>query len=56
MVKVVFKHWKTGEVLEVVGTMPQELNNGFSDRLIIVKEDGEYEDVIKETIIRVESS
>lgn len=55
MVKVIFKHWQTGEVLEVVGEMPQALNNGFSDRLIILKEDGEYEDVIKETIIRVES-
>ena len=55
MVKVIFKHWKTGEVLEVVGEMPQALNNGSSDRLVLIKEDGEYEDVIKETIIRVES-
>jgi hypothetical protein len=55
MVKVIYKHWKTGEVLEVVGTMPQELNNGFSDRVVVKTESGDFEDVIKETIIRVES-
>lgn len=55
MVRVVYKHWKTGDVLEVVGDMPQELNNGSNDRLVILKEDGQFEDVIKETVIRVES-
>jgi hypothetical protein len=55
MIRVIYKHWKTGDVLEVVGTMPQELNKATNDRLVILKEDGQFEDVIKETVIRVES-
>ena len=57
MIKVIFKHWVTGEVLEVVGTLPPELNNNFNDRLVILKEDGTYlyEDIIKETIVRIET-
>lgn len=55
MVKVIYKHWKTGEILEVIGTMPQELNNGSSDRVVVKIDDSTFEDVIKQTIVRVES-
>ena len=55
MVKVIYKHWTKGHTLEVVGVMPKELNNGNSDRLIVMKSDGSFEDVLKNTVITVES-
>ena len=55
MVKVIYKHWTKGTTLEVEGVLPKELNNGNSDRLIIMKSDGNFEDVLKSTVIRVES-
>lgn len=54
MVKVIYKHWKKDKTLEVVGTMPSELNNGSSDRLIVKTVDGNFEDVLKSTLIRIE--
>ena len=54
MLKVTYKHWKTGVELEVVGTMPKELNNQVNDRVIVKRLDGTFEDVIKTTIVRVE--
>ena len=55
MVRVIYKHWTKGTTLEVKGVLPKELNNGNSDRLIIMKSDGNFEDVLKSTVIRVES-
>lgn len=52
-VKVVYKHWKSGMHLEVIGTMPKELNHEKSDRFVIKKHDGHFEDVLKSTVIRV---
>ena len=54
MVKVTYKHWKTGKELEVIGTMPPQYNNGISDRILVKTRDGSFEDVLKSTIIRVE--
>tara|TARA_Y100000389_G_scaffold149724_1_gene149146 strand:+ start:2093 stop:2272 length:180 start_codon:yes stop_codon:yes gene_type:complete len=54
MVKVTYKHWKTGKELEVIGTMPPQFNNGISDRILVKTANGSFEDVIKSTIIRVE--
>ena len=54
MIKITYKHWTKDKVLEVVGTMPPELNNGSSDRLIVQKPQGDYEDVIKNTVIMIE--
>ena len=58
MLKVTYKHWKTEATLEVTlevtGTMPQHLNNGSSDRIVVKQRDGTYKDIIKSTIIRVE--
>ena len=54
MLKVTYKHWKTEVLLEVMGTMPQHLNNGSSDRIVVLQPDGTYKDIIKSTIVRVE--
>ena len=54
MLKVTYKHWQTGTKLEVVGTLPKELNNQANDRVIVKRLDGTFEDVIKTTIVRVE--
>lgn len=56
MLKITYKHWKKEKILEVVGTMPPELNNGSSDRLVVLTQDGTFEDVLKDTVIRVESA
>lgn len=55
MVKIIYKHWKTEEVLEVIGEMLPHLNNEKSDRFIVRLAYGKYEDILKETVIRVES-
>ncbi len=34
--------------------MPTRLNNNFNDRYVVQTPDGEYEDVIKETVISIE--
>ena len=34
--------------------MPTRLNNNHNDRYVIQTPDGEYEDVIKETVISIE--
>ena len=52
MVKILFKHWKTGQVLEVSGEIL--FDHPQSDRIVVRKEDGELEDIIKETIISIE--
>lgn len=54
MVKVTYKHWKTGVILEVVGIVPKNYNNGSSDRILVKRPDDTFEDVIKSTIVKVE--
>ena len=54
MLKVTYKHWKSGAILEAIGTMPKECNNGMSDRILVKHQDGTYTDIIKTTIVRVE--
>jgi hypothetical protein len=51
MYKVVFNHWQTGETLTVSGIIDPKLNNDASDRLVVTKADGSFEDIIKSTII-----
>ena len=52
-VKVTFKHWKSGDELSVTGSIVSWMNEN-SDRIIVEKEDGGFEDIIKETIVSVE--
>jgi hypothetical protein len=54
MQKITYKHWSKDKVLEVTGTMPTRLNNNRNDRYVVQKPDGNYEDVIKETVISIE--
>jgi len=50
MVKIIFKHWKTGKHLQEVGTI--EHDHPDSDRLVLKRlGDGQFVDIIKNTII-----
>jgi len=40
MHKIIFKHWQTGEQLEVTGRIDPQLNHPSSDRLVVTKPDG----------------
>lgn len=51
--KIIFKHYKTGEVLTVVGTLPPELNNPASERYV-VRSGFTLVDVIKSTVLSIE--
>jgi len=51
--KITFKHYKTGEKLTVVGTLPKELNNPQSDRYV-VRSGMTIVDVLKSTVISIE--
>lgn len=51
--KITFKHYKTGKVLTVVGTLPTELNNPQSERYV-VRSGFTLVDVIKSTVISIE--
>ena len=48
-VKIIFKHWKTGKHIQVVGEVIHD--HPESDRLVVRKADGTYEDIIKNTIV-----
>ena len=52
-VKIVYKHWKSGKNLEVVGTLPRALNNQSSDRFVVQRENGTLEDIIKSTVLQI---
>ena len=51
--KITFKHYKTGEKLTVVGTLPTELNNPQSERYV-VRSGMTIVDIIKSTVISIE--
>jgi len=53
MQKVKFKHWKTGKELSVEGVVVNWVNEQ-SDRIVVEKQKGEYEDILKNTIISIE--
>ena len=53
MIEVIYRHWTKGHELRVIGVMPKEYNNEYSDRFVIKKEDGTLEDIIKETVLRI---
>jgi hypothetical protein len=52
-VKVTFKHWKSGDELSVTGKIVPWMNEN-SDRIIVEKDDGVFEDIIKDTIVSIE--
>ena len=51
MIRVKFQHWKTDKELQVIGEVVHD--NANSERIVVKKEDGTYEDVIKDTIIEI---
>jgi len=53
MLEIIFKHWKTGEELTVFGKIIDTYNNPGSDRLVIQDEDGQFQDIIKSTIVEI---
>ena len=53
MVKVFYKHWKKDIVLEVTGDIIYD--NPISDRIVVVDIDGKHEDIIRNTIIKIET-
>ena len=54
MITIKYKHWKTGQELEVTGVLPDSLNNSASDRLVVEMQNGQYQDIIKTTVISME--
>jgi len=54
-VRITYKHWKKPEVTLVVeGTLPKNLNNPTNDRWVVKLDNGEWEDVIKTTVVKLE--
>lgn len=53
MVVITYRHWKTGDPLEVRGKVVPYSKNPNSDRIVVEKDDGTYEDIIKDTIIEM---
>lgn len=53
MLEIIFKHWKTGEELTVFGKIIDTYNNPGSDRLVIQDEDGQFQDIMKSTIVEI---
>jgi hypothetical protein len=52
--RITYKHYKTGEKLTAIGTIPAAINNGSSDRLVLKTSEGEFIDIIKSTILAME--
>ena len=48
-----FKHYKSGGLLSVTGYISHRLNNNVSDKIIVSKLDGTYEDIIRESIVDI---
>ena len=50
--KVRFKHWINGEELSAIGEIISVVSPQ-SDRIVVLKDDGWYEDILKNTIIDI---
>lgn len=51
VVKVIYKHWQKDIQLEVIGKLIHV--NPQSERIIVMQDDGKFEDIIKDTIIEI---
>ncbi len=54
VVRISFKHYKSGKTLEVRGILPEAYNTESSDLYVLLKQDGTLEDIRKETVIELE--
>ena len=52
-VRVVYKHYKKDKELECEGILFEKLNK-ISDRIVVIRDDDTYEDIIKDTIVSLE--
>jgi hypothetical protein len=52
VVKVIFSHWTSGNELTAQGKLLH--SHPQSERIVIIKEDGTHEDILKNTIIKME--
>lgn len=53
--KITFKHWKTGELLEIVCSDTGLPDNPGSERIVVYDVvNKQYEDIIKDTIVSIE--
>ena len=52
-VKVVYKHYKKDKELQCEGKLYEKVND-ISDRIVVIKDDNTYEDIIKDTIVSLE--
>ena len=53
-VVITFKHYKTGELIEMKGILPEVYNPENSDLYVLLKQDGTLEDIRKETVVKFE--
>ena len=53
-VRVTFKHYKTGENIVMEGIFPEMYNPERSDLWVLLKDDGTFEDIRKESIVEIE--
>ena len=53
-VRITFKHHKTEEVLVLEGILPEVYNPEKSDFFVLLKQDGELEDIPKKSVISLE--
>lgn len=52
--KITFKSLRSGRMIECTGELIPELNRTESDRYILRKQDGSYEDIYKQTVESIE--
>jgi hypothetical protein len=51
VVKVIYKHWQKDIQLEVIGKLIHV--NPQSERIVVMQDDGKFEDIIKDTIVEI---
>lgn len=53
-VRITFKHYITQEVLVMEGILPEVYNPEKSDFYVLLKQDGDLEDIRKESVISLD--
>ena len=51
VVKVIYKHWQKDVQLEAIGKLIPV--NPQSERIVVMQDDGKFEDIIKDTIVEI---
>ena len=53
-VTITFKHYRTGEIIEMSGILPEVYNPERSDLYVLLRQDGTLEDIRKESVVKFE--